>query len=73
MMRCGVSAVIIVSLELQASAPRSDGVGGEHSAWCIKRAWLLVVEIAATLVLEALKLEVRMLAIHLLITLLEDL
>jgi hypothetical protein len=40
---------IVVSLELRARAHRSVGVGGEHNAWLIKRAWLPAVEVAATL------------------------
>ena len=32
-----------------ARAQRRDGVGGEHSAWWMKRAWSPAVEVAATL------------------------
>jgi hypothetical protein len=37
--RWGVRPGIVVSLELCVRAQRSDGVGGEHSPWWIKRAW----------------------------------
>ena len=32
-----------------ARAQRRDGVGGEHSAWWMKRAWSPAVEVAVTL------------------------
>ncbi len=49
MIRWGVRPGIVVSLEPCARAWRNVGVGGEHNAWWIKRAWLLTVEVAATL------------------------
>ncbi len=44
---------VVTSLELCARARRSVGVGGEHSTWWIKHAWLLAVEVAATLAVMA--------------------
>ena len=49
MIRWGVRPGMVVSSELHVRAPRRDGVGGEHSAWWMKRAGLPAVEIAATL------------------------
>ncbi len=40
--------------ELCARAWRSVGVGGEHNAWWIKRAWLPAMEVAATLAAMAI-------------------
>ena len=44
-----------MSSELRARAQRSDGVGGEHNAWCIKRARSPAVEVAATLAAMAMR------------------
>jgi hypothetical protein len=49
MIRWGVRPRIVVSLELCTRTQRSVGVGGEHSAWWIKRSWSPAVEVAATL------------------------
>ena len=49
MIRWGVRPGMVVSSELCARARRRDGVGGEHSAWWMKRAWSPAVEVAATL------------------------
>ncbi len=45
---------IETSLELHAWAQRSVGVGGEHNAWWMKRAWWLAREVAAMLVAMAM-------------------
>ena len=50
----GVRPGMVVSSELRARACRRDGVGGEHSAWWMKCAWLPAVEVAATLAAMAL-------------------
>jgi hypothetical protein len=47
--RWGVRPGLVVSLELHGSAQRSVGVGGKHNTWCIKRAWSLAMEVAATM------------------------
>jgi hypothetical protein len=46
---------MVVSSELHARARRRDGVGGEHSAWWMKRAWSLAVEVATTLAAMAVR------------------
>jgi hypothetical protein len=51
--KCGARPGIVVSLELWARARRSDGVGGEHKAWCIKWSWLPAMKVAETLVAMA--------------------
>ncbi len=53
--RCGVRPGIVMSSELRARAQRSDGVGGEHNALCIKCAWLPAVEVAAMLAAMAVR------------------
>jgi hypothetical protein len=40
---------MVASLELRARARRRVGVGGEHSAWWMKRAWSPAVEVDVTL------------------------
>ena len=40
---------MVVSSELHARARRRVGVGGEHSAWWMKRAWSTSVEVDPTL------------------------
>jgi hypothetical protein len=55
MIRWGVRSGIVVSSELCTRARRRVGVGGEYNAWWIKRAWLLTVEVAATLVAMAMR------------------
>ena len=55
MIRWGVRPRIVVSLELQARARRSVGVGEEHNAWWIKFTWSLAVEVAATLAAMAVR------------------
>ena len=40
---------MVVSLELSVRARRRVGVGGEHSAWWMKRAWSPAVEVDVTL------------------------
>ena len=45
----GVRPGMGVSSELCVRVHRRDGVGGEHSAWWMKRAWLPAVEVDATL------------------------
>jgi hypothetical protein len=49
MIRWGTRPGIVTSLELRARAQRSVKVGGQHSTWWIKCAWLPAVEVAATL------------------------
>jgi len=49
MIRWGVRPGMVVSSELRVRTHRRDGVGGEHSAWWMKRAWSPAVEVAATL------------------------
>jgi hypothetical protein len=49
MIRKEVRPGIVTSLELRARAQMSVGVGGEHSAWWIKCAWLPAVEVATML------------------------
>ncbi len=44
-----------MSSELCVRAHRRDGVGGEHSAWWMKRAWLPVMEVDATLAVMAVR------------------
>jgi hypothetical protein len=53
-MRCGVKPGNVLSLMLRGRACRRDGVGGEHSAWWRKHAWLPAVEVAATLAAMAM-------------------
>jgi hypothetical protein len=48
-MRWGVRPGMVVSSELHVRARRSDGVGGEHSAWWMKCAWSPAMEVDATL------------------------
>ena len=40
---------MVASSELHARTRRRVGIGGEHSAWWMKRAWLPAVEVDATL------------------------
>jgi hypothetical protein len=40
---------MVASLELRARARRRVGIGGEHSAWWMKCAWSLAVEVDTTL------------------------
>jgi hypothetical protein len=40
---------MVVSSELCVWAHRRDGVGGEHSDWWMKHAWLPTVEVDAML------------------------
>ncbi len=54
MIRWGVRPGIVMSLELCTRAWRRVGVGGEHDAWWIKRAWLPAVDVAATLAAMAI-------------------
>ena len=49
MIRWGARPGMVVSSELRVRARRRDGVGDEHSAWWMKRAWSPAVEVAATL------------------------
>ena len=49
MKRWGVRPGTVVSSELRARARRRDGVGGEHSAWWLKCAWLPAVEVTTAL------------------------
>jgi hypothetical protein len=50
MMRCGVRLGNVLSSVLRARARRRDVVGGEQCGWWRKRALLLAVEVAVTLV-----------------------
>jgi hypothetical protein len=54
-MRWGVRPGIVVSSELCARAHRSDGVGGEHSAWWMKHACSPTVEVDAMLATMAMR------------------
>ena len=47
--RWGVRPGMVVSLELCARTRWRVGIGGEHSAWWMNRAWSPAVEVDATL------------------------
>jgi hypothetical protein len=45
---------MVASSELHARTRRRVGIGGEHSAWWMNRAWSPAVEVDATLAAMAL-------------------